>query len=173
MMHGQKNIKLHIKHCYRRDSNGVPSEYKSEALTLESSWSSHNSWSQCGVRKNFSGDPVLTYDIIRMDRLAPELGTEILAHSSCTPWQFYEPKNVTVWNTRHFVSRGKKRRFCSMSKKNSVSISAASVQYDIGSVGACSTFVQQWKKRILDNNSLKRKPYSRTACITPCSLFVG
>jgi hypothetical protein len=38
-----------------------------------------------------------------LNPLALELDMQIVAHHLCKMWIFYEPKKVTLWNTRHFV----------------------------------------------------------------------
>jgi len=38
-----------------------------------------------------------------LNPLAPELDIYSLAHHLCTTWIFYEPRRVTLGNTRHFV----------------------------------------------------------------------
>ena len=40
---------------------------------------------------------------VNFNTLALELDTKIVAHHFCKMWIFYEPKKVTLWNTRHFV----------------------------------------------------------------------
>ena len=43
--------------------------------------------------------------VVIFNLLAPEFGTEILAHSVCKMWIIREPKKVALWNKRHFEEK--------------------------------------------------------------------
>ena len=47
-----------------------------------------------------------------LNLLAPEFYIQILAHSVCKMWIIQEPKNIALWNKRHFEEKNGERAAC-------------------------------------------------------------
>jgi hypothetical protein len=62
--------------------------------------------------------PAVASVTLKINPLALELDIYSLAHHLCKMWIFYEPRRVTLGNTRHFAERNKQRWWEKVQKNN-------------------------------------------------------
>jgi hypothetical protein len=77
----------------------------------------------------------------RLNLLAPEFGIKILAHTVCKMWIIQEPKQVALWNERHFEEE--KNGDYAACLKNSVRIYVLKkyIKWGVWRVAVCPSYI--------------------------------